>query len=155
VCLVIALILVIVFIDEVKIVMTKFLEWLRDNPVIGPVILTCLYILATVFFIPGSLLTIGGAVALQQAYRRTWLAVLVGTASVWTGAWIGANCAMLLGRYLFRDQAKKLADKYAIIGALDKAMETEGLKFVFLLRLCPLVPYNAFNYTMGITGVKF
>ena len=42
-----------------------------------------------------------------------------------------------------------------MIGALDKAMNTEGLKFVFLLRLCPLVPFNVFNYTMGITGVKF
>ena len=39
-----------------------------------------------------------------------------------------------------------MAKKYAIIGALDKAMETEGLKFTFLLRLCPLVPFNAFNY---------
>ena len=48
-----------------------------------------------------------------------------------------------------------MAEKYAIIGALDKAMETEGLKFTFLLRLCPLVPFNAFNYMMGITGVKF
>jgi len=48
-----------------------------------------------------------------------------------------------------------MAEKYAIVGALDKAMETEGLKFTFLLRLCPLVPYNAFNYMMGITGVKF
>ena len=83
------------------------------------------------------------------------MAVLVGTVSIWTGAWIGSNLAMLLGRYLFRDQTKKMAEKYAIIGALDKAMETEGLKFTFLLRLCPLVPYNAFNYMMGITGVKF
>ena len=48
-----------------------------------------------------------------------------------------------------------MAEKHAIVGALDKAMETEGLKFTFLLRLCPLVPYNAFNYMMGITGVKF
>ena len=109
----------------------------------------------TIFLIPGSLLTIGGAVALQQAYRKTWQAVLVGSTVVWIGAWFGSNLAMLLGRYLFRDQAAKAAEKYKIIGAIDKAMNTEGFKFTFLLRLCPLVPFNAFNYIMGITGVKF
>ena len=81
--------------------------------------------------------------------------MIVGATSVWVGAWIGSNLAMLLGRYLFRDSTTKLAHKYKIISAIDKAMEQEGLKFTFLLRLCPLVPYNAFNYTMGITGVKF
>ena len=60
-----AIVLVIVFLDEVKEILTKFLEWLRDNPVIGPLILFCVYIVAVIFFIPGSLLTIGGAVALQ------------------------------------------------------------------------------------------
>jgi len=34
-------------------------------------------------------------------------------------------------------------------------MEKEGLKFTFLLRLCPLIPFNAFNYIMGITSVTF
>ena len=63
--LVAVLVLAIIFRNEVKEFTKQFLEWLRDNPVIGPVILTCVYILATLFFIPGSLLTIGGAVALQ------------------------------------------------------------------------------------------
>lgn len=105
--------------------------------------------------IPGSLLTIGGALALQQAYQKTWLAMLVGTSAIWLGAWVGSNLAMLNGRYLFRDQSKKAADKYKIMGAIDKALEKEGFKFTFLLRLCPLVPFNAFNYIMGVTSVKF
>jgi len=81
--------------------------------------------------------------------------MLVGVTAIWLGAWIGSNLAMLNGRYLFRDQASKAAKKYKIIGAVDKAMHTEGLKFTFLLRLCPLVPFNAFNYIMGVTAVKF
>ena len=39
--------------------------------------------------------------------------------------------------------------------ALDKAISTEGLKVVFLLRMCPLVPFTYFNYVMGITSVSF
>ena len=74
---------------------------------------------------------------------------------MWIGAWIGSNLAMLLGRYLFRDSAKKMAQKYRVINAIDKVMEKEGLKFTLLLRLCPLIPFNAFNYVMGVTAVTF
>ena len=87
--------------------------------------------------------------------KNTGLAILVGTIGVWVGAWIGSNLAMLLGRYLFRDSAAKLAQKYRVINAIDKVLEKEGLKFTFLLRLCPLIPFNAFNYIMGVTSVSF
>ena len=62
---------------------------------------------------------------------------------------------MLLGRYLFRDSAAGMAKKYRLMNAVDKVMEKEGLKFTLLLRLCPLVPFNAFNYIMGVTSVPF
>ena len=62
---------------------------------------------------------------------------------------------MLLGRYLFRGSTAKLAEKYRLMNAIDKVLENEGLKFTLLLRLCPLIPFNAFNYIMGVTSVKF
>ena len=87
--------------------------------------------------------------------ESTALAILVGSLGVWVGAEIGSTLAMLIGRYLFRDSAANLAKKYRVINAIDKVMEKEGLKFTFLLRLCPLIPYNAFNYVMGVTAVSF
>lgn len=71
------------------------------------------------------------------------------------GAWIGSILAFILGRYVFRQNTEALASKYKITRALDRAIREEGLKFVILLRLCPLVPFNAFNYIMGVTGVSF
>ena len=51
--------------DKVREITESFLEWLRENPVIGPVVLSCVYVVVVIFLVPGSLLTIGGAVALQ------------------------------------------------------------------------------------------
>ena len=61
---------------------------------------------------------------------------------------------MLLGRFVFKDYAIKLKEKYPIIKALDKAIETEGLKLIFLMRLCPLIPFTLFNFAIGVTGMK-
>ena len=50
--------------EKVKEITITFLEWLRENPVIGPIILFGVYVIVVLFLIPGSLLTIGGALAL-------------------------------------------------------------------------------------------
>ena len=113
-----------------------------------------MYIVCTVAFIPGSILTVGAGWAFQLAYQSTWLALLVGTISVFVGAMVGSTLAFLLGKYIFRESTERLAQKYKVTKALDHSITTEGLKFVFLLRLCPLIPFNAFNYIMGITAVS-
>ena len=60
-----------------------------------------------------------------------------------------------MGKYVFREKSEEFARRYPVTKALDKAIQTEGLKVVTLLRLCPLVPFTYFNYVMGITAVKF
>lgn len=37
--------------------------------------------------------------------------------------------------------------------AIDKAIKKDGFKFVFLLRLSPLLPFAASNYLYGLTSI--
>ena len=55
------------------------------------------------------MLALAAGVAFKEAYKETWKAVLIGGASVFVGAWVGSNLAMILARYLFRQQAVRLS----------------------------------------------
>jgi uncharacterized membrane protein YdjX (TVP38/TMEM64 family) len=95
---------------------------------------TAVYIVATLLFIPGSLLTLGAGFVFSMALHGLGVGVVVATLSVVIGASIGAILAFLLGRYLLLEQVRKLSKKYAIFEALNVALETNGLKIFILLR---------------------
>ena len=52
-------VLVIVFREDVSEGLQNFATWIQKHKVLGPVILLVAYIIATVAFIPGTILTLG------------------------------------------------------------------------------------------------
>merc|ERR1712060_952749 len=71
------------------------------------------------------------------------------------GASSGAIVAFLLGRYILRDWVENLTHKYPIFEAVDTALEEKGFRIMALLRLSPIIPFNALNYIAGITAISF
>jgi uncharacterized membrane protein YdjX (TVP38/TMEM64 family) len=55
---------------------------------------------------------------------------------------------------LFREWVVRLASSYPIFRAIDRALENNGLKIMVLLRLSPLIPYNALDYISGVTSIS-
>jgi len=121
------------------------LDWIGKLGPWGPMIFIGIYVVATVLFIPGSVLTLGaGAV----------FGVALGSVCVSISATLGATAAFLVGRYLARDAiARKIArnEKFA---AIDRAVADEGWKIVFLTRLSPVFPFTLLNYAFGLTRVR-
>eukprot|EP00003_Mantamonas_plastica_P027720 TRINITY_DN6046_c0_g1_i1.p1 TRINITY_DN6046_c0_g1~~TRINITY_DN6046_c0_g1_i1.p1 ORF type:complete len:297 (+),score=79.18 TRINITY_DN6046_c0_g1_i1:55-945(+) len=117
------------------------LEWYE-----GPLVLVAVYIVATVLFIPGSILTIGAG--LLFGFGVGFLCVIV-------GATIGACFAFLIGRYLFREWVEQKAESQPKFRAIDEATKDEGWKIVALLRLAPVMPFNLLNYALALTSVSF
>ena len=104
-----------------------------------------IYIIATVAFLPGSILTLaGGAI-----FGLFW-----GSIYVFFGATIGATFAFLVGRYLARGWISKKIAGNQKFAAVDNAVGKEGFKIVFLTRLSPVFPFNLLNYSLGVTGVS-
>ncbi|MBE9042885.1 TVP38/TMEM64 family protein [Pleurocapsales cyanobacterium LEGE 10410] len=121
------------------------LQWVDDLGAIAPIAFILIYIVATVAFLPGSVLTLGAGVL---------FGIVQGSIYVLIGATIGATCAFLVGRYLARGWvAQKIAGNQKF-KAIDRAVGQEGLKIVLLTRLSPIFPFNLLNYSLGVTGVS-
>lgn len=121
------------------------LLWIDSLGTGGALAFIFLYIMATVAFLPGSILTLGAGVV---------FGVVMGSVYVFIGATIGATAAFLVGRYLARGWvAKKIAGNQKF-RAIDEAVGREGLKIVLLTRLSPVFPFNLLNYAYGVTGVS-
>jgi pyruvate/2-oxoglutarate dehydrogenase complex dihydrolipoamide dehydrogenase (E3) component/uncharacterized membrane protein YdjX (TVP38/TMEM64 family) len=111
----------------------------------GPVLFIGLYIIATVLFVPGLVLTLGAGAA---------FGVVLGSVFVSISSTLGATAAFLVGRYLARDAIARKIEKSEKFAAIDRAVADEGWKIVLLTRLSPLFPFTLLNYGFGLTRVR-
>ncbi|MGE5657752.1 MAG: TVP38/TMEM64 family protein [Actinomycetota bacterium] len=121
------------------------LIWIEHLGIWGPIAFIAIYNFATVLFIPGSILTLGGGVL---------FGVVWGSIYVFIAATLGAICAFLIGRYFSRAWVAQQLENHPKFKAIDRAVAREGFKIVFLTRLSPIFPYNLLNYAFGVTQVS-
>ena len=119
-------------------------SWLQTLGWIGPLVFVIAYVLATIFLIPGSALTlVAGAV----------FGLWIGSITVITGANLGALCAFLLSKTTWHQKAQTWAEGYPKFAALDRAISNNGFRMVLLTRLSPVFPFTLLNYFLGLTSV--
>jgi uncharacterized membrane protein YdjX (TVP38/TMEM64 family) len=121
-------------------------DWVAAQGAIAPLAFGALYIAATILLVPGSLLTLAAGAL---------FGLVEGTAIVLVAASIGACAAFLIARYAARERVTRMTHRDARFAAIDRAIETAGLRIVVLLRLSPVFPFNLLNYALGLTSVRF
>lgn len=126
--------------------MAALASWLAGVGPAAPLMFIGLYALATVLFMPGSVLTLAGG----ALFGPVW-----GTLYSLTGATVGAVSAFLIARYLASDwvQARIAADAGGRATRLVKGVEAEGWRFIAFTRLVPLFPFNVLNYALGLARI--
>jgi uncharacterized membrane protein YdjX (TVP38/TMEM64 family) len=122
------------------------LTWTQGLGAWGPLFVALFYVVACVFLLPGSVLTLGAGFL---------FGVPVGLLSAWIGATVGSCVAFLVGRTLARDWIARKVSGNPRFTAVDEAVAREGFKIVLLLRLSPIFPFNFLNYALGLTKVSF
>lgn len=118
-------------------------QWVAGAGGAGPIIFMSVYAIATVFFMPGSVLTLAGGAIFGP---------VLGTFYNLTGATLGATLAFVISRYLASDWAERKAG--GRLKQLKEGVEAEGWRFVAFVRLVPLFPFNLLNYALGLTRIK-
>jgi uncharacterized membrane protein YdjX (TVP38/TMEM64 family) len=115
---------------------------------LGPVVFVLAYGMAALLLVPASILTISAGFLFGPA---------LGTALVSAGSTFGAALSFLVARYFARSfvEDKIKTSNARILVAVDKAIESQGSKVVFLMRLSPLFPYSLINYSLGLTRIPF
>jgi len=124
--------------------MNAFLDWVADRGVWAPIFVAGFYIVACLFALPGSILTLGAGAA---------LGVVVGTIAVSIGSTLGAAAAFCVGRFIARDWVAARVARRPRFAAIDEAVGREGFRIVLLTRLSPIFPFNLLNYGYGLTKV--
>src|SRR3954452_5540479 len=121
-----------------------FQTYVRGLGALGYVVYVIVYAICVASFIPASILTLGaGAI----------FGFVGGTIVVIIGATIGATLAFLLARTVMRRRIEKMTASNAKFRALDRAIASEGMKIVFLVRLAVVFPFTYSNYAFGLTAI--
>ncbi len=119
-------------------------SWIEEAGNAAPLLFMVVYIIGTVFFFPGAVLTLlGGAL----------FGPVLGTFYNLTAATIGSMLSFLVARYLASNWVEKKTG--GRLKQLINGVENEGWRFVAFTRLVPLFPFNLLNYGLGLTKIKF
>ncbi|KAG7352386.1 SNARE associated golgi protein [Nitzschia inconspicua] len=131
-----------------------FILWMSTHSIEAVFAFIGIFVVATLIFIPPTLLIFGAGYAFTVALDSVWMGILASVLSCFMGSCIGATIAFLRARYMMRDLIELFSKRYPLVRAADRALTINGFRIMLLLRLCPILPFNGLNYICGITGVS-
>ena len=124
----------------------KIKTWVAGFGRIAPLVYIGLYLVSTVFFLPGSPVT----VLAGFVFGPLWGIFYASVASI-----ISVSVAFLIARYVARDLVERWVKDNAQFRKIDAQVEEEGWRILMFTRLVPIFPFNLQNYAYGLTSIRF
>jgi uncharacterized membrane protein YdjX (TVP38/TMEM64 family) len=119
------------------------LRELVDRGPAAPLVFLGLHILASLLFVPRTLLALAAGLIFGMWWGALWAGL---------GSLIGAVAGFLLARYLGGGLAERAGWRRA--SALLARAAKGGWRMVAVLRLVPVIPHSLTNYALGLTEVR-
>lgn len=110
----------------------------------GPIFLILLMILHSLTFIPSEIITLADL----AIFGPVW-----GFVYSWIGSMLGAYFAFYLAKFVGRPVVDRFVSK-RMRNRFDFFVDRHGVGGLFVLRLIPIVSFNALNYVSGFTSIS-
>ncbi|MCC6847433.1 MAG: TVP38/TMEM64 family protein [Deltaproteobacteria bacterium] len=124
----------------------RFAAWVAEQGAWAPIFYVAGYVVLTIAFVPGALPTMAAGVVFGLG---------PGTVYAFVGEVLGGGGAFWLARSVARPLVEARLARSLLFATLDRAIRREGRRIVFLLRLSPAIPFNALNYALGLSTIRF
>ena len=124
----------------------KIKTWVAGFGRIAPLVYIGLYLVSTVFFLPGSPVT----VLAGFVFGPLWGIFYASVASI-----ISISVAFLIARYVARDLVEGWVKNNVQFRKIDEQVEEQGWRILMFTRLVPIFPFNLQNYAYGLTSIRF
>ena len=133
--------------DEIRLEnVPKIKTWVTSFGRIAPLVYIGLYLVSTVFFLPGTPVT----VLAGFIFGPLWGVFYASVASI-----ISVSVAFLIARYVARDLVKGWVKDNVQFRKIDEQVEEQGWRILMFTRLVPIFPFNLQNYAYGLTSIRF
>ena len=124
----------------------KIKTWVAGFGRIAPLVYIGLYLISTVFFLPGSPVTILAGFV----FGPLWGIFYASVASI-----ISVSVAFLIARYVARDLVESWVKGNTQFRKIDEQVEEQGWRILMFTRVIPIFPFNLQNYAYGLTSIPF
>lgn len=124
----------------------KIKTWVTGFGRIAPLVYIGLYLVSTVFFLPGTPVT----VLAGFIFGPLWGVFYASVASI-----ISVSVAFLIARYVARELVERWVKDNAQFRKIDEQVEEQGWRILMFTRLVPIFPFNLQNYAYGLTSIRF
>jgi uncharacterized membrane protein YdjX (TVP38/TMEM64 family) len=115
---------------------------LRAHPA-APLVFLALHIVASLTFVPRSLLGFAAGIVFGVWWGLIWAAL---------GSVVGALAGFLVARYVHAGLFERA--RWTRFTALLERAERGGWRTVMLIRLVPVIPHSLSNYALGLTRLR-
>ena len=120
-------------------------EFIRSKGIYAVIIFLLLFALKPILVvIPTNIVEIMGSVLFGPIYG-----IILST----IGLWLSATVAFYLAKFLGKDFVKSILGNKTV--KIDDKIEKDGFRVLLMLRLPPIIPYDALSYACGFTEIKY